>query len=375
MTKNHLRYCLYLFVTSLTTLLFGNNAQAQIVDAERVDITSAFGGTIMLLDNEDSGTTHDYQWYLAPGSLEFDVNEGDGGLIAFRIENTTNTATLCLDGTGVGIGVYNPEKQLHIKADGAPFSDATIRAEVTNNLPAMDRNMLELWNNGPAILDFMDTSVAPAAHYQIRTASDRFSFQQFGGSRAGLVIFADGAVRFVANGGPNLTVTPNGSLNVVGTGSGGGNLNVGLGANIGPTDGNLFVKRNIQYNGQLLGPSDRNIKENFQEIEPKEVLAKVATLPITKWNYKEDENRTLHLGPMAQDFAAAFGLGDNEKRISMMDSDGVALAAIKGLNQIVEEKDKEIKDLKGTVEKQRELMMELAERLERLEAAVGPASK
>ena len=364
----------FLLLLAVSFFLQSPQLQAQIIDAERVNIVNS-GGIVQSFDHTGGPAGIEYSWYLNFNSMEFDVNQGGGGVSAFRIDNTTNTSTLCLDGTGVGIGVYNPEKQLHIKADGTPFSNATIRAEVTNSLPAMDRNLLELWNNGPAILDFMDTSVAPAAHYQIRTASDRFSFQQFGGNRAGLVIFADGAVRFVANGGPNLTVTPNGSLNIVGTGSGGGNLNVGLGADIGPTDGNLFVKRNIQYNGQLLGPSDRNIKENFQDIEPKEVLAKVATLPITKWNYKDDENHTLHLGPMAQDFAAAFGLGDNEKRISMMDSDGVALAAIKGLNQLVEEKDKEIKDLKGTVEKQRELLIELAERLERLEASVGPASK
>ena len=54
----------------------------------------------------------------------------------------------------------------------------------------------------------------------------------------------------------------------------------------------------------------------------------------------------MHLGPMAQDFHAAFGLGHTPKGISSIDTGGVALAAIKGLNQIVQEKDAEISELK-----------------------------
>jgi len=45
---------------------------------------------------------------------------------------------------------------------------------------------------------------------------------------------------------------------------------------------------------------------------------------------------------MARDFHAAFGLGESEKRINTVDADGVALAAIQGLNQKLEEKDREI---------------------------------
>jgi hypothetical protein len=458
--------------------------KAQVVPATRVEIANANGNAITF-DNTNVAGGNDYAWFLSSSAMEFDVLQGGGGIVAFRIANSTKTGTMAMTGTGVGIGTSSPTAELHVLGDGGPFTNsrifvqntgsemrremlrlennggaaiqfndtsasggqyklenviglfeiantgpmtggvnfrilpgaghnlfnlnslgagigtlnpvtslhiiadgadsplttANIRCEVTNALPAQDRNMFQLWNNGAVVMDFMDTSVSPAAQYQIRTASDRFSFQQFGGPRAGLVIFADGAVRFVANQAPNLTITPNGSVNVVGSGVGGGNLSVGLGANIGPTDGNLFVKRNIQFSGQLLGPSDRNLKENFEEIDAKEVLAKVANLPITKWNYKADENRTLHIGPMAQDFKAAFGLGDNEKKISMMDSDGVALAAIKGLSQIVDDKNKEIANLKDTVkaqaelaDRQAELLVELAERLERLEAAVGPNS-
>jgi hypothetical protein len=78
--------------------------------------------------------------------------------------------------------------------------------------------------------------------------------------------------------------------------------------------------------------SDRNAKENFAPVCPQEMLAKVAALPITRWNFKGDE-ATPHVGPMAQDFHAAFGLGSDDKHIATVDADGVALAAIQGLNQ------------------------------------------
>src|SRR6185295_6710764 len=83
--------------------------------------------------------------------------------------------------------------------------------------------------------------------------------------------------------------------------------------------------------------SDRNLKENFTAVSPREVLDKVATLTVSRWNFKGDA-ATPHVGPMAQDFHAAFGLGTDDKHIATVDADGVALAAIQGLNQKVEDR-------------------------------------
>src|SRR5436190_4363388 len=82
-------------------------------------------------------------------------------------------------------------------------------------------------------------------------------------------------------------------------------------------------------------PSDRNLKENFAPVSPREVLEKVAGLPISRWNFKGD-SATPHVGPMAQDFHAAFSLGTDERHIATVDADGIALAAIQGLNQKLE---------------------------------------
>ena len=98
--------------------------------------------------------------------------------------------------------------------------------------------------------------------------------------------------------------------------------------------------------------SDRNVKENFAPIDAKEVLAKVTALPISTWNYKQDTG-SKHIGPMAQDFWAAFGAGLDDKHIATVDADGVALAAIQGLNHKVEEqlraKDVEIRELRQSL--------------------------
>ena len=83
--------------------------------------------------------------------------------------------------------------------------------------------------------------------------------------------------------------------------------------------------------------SDRNAKTNFSSINSLEILEKVVNLPVSRWNYKKDSASLAHLGPMAQDFEAAFKLnGKDNKHISVVDEGGVALAAIQGLNKKLE---------------------------------------
>ena len=93
----------------------------------------------------------------------------------------------------------------------------------------------------------------------------------------------------------------------------------------------------LTVNGTLVSSSDHNAKEEFQPVDTAAVLDKVAALPSQEWSYKADEARSRHLGPMAQDFRAAFGLGADDKHIATVDADGVALAAIQGLNQKLEQ--------------------------------------
>jgi len=88
--------------------------------------------------------------------------------------------------------------------------------------------------------------------------------------------------------------------------------------------------------GPVNPPSDRNVKQDFAAVDAMAVLEKVAALPIQSWAYKNSPE-TRHIGPVAQDFHAAFQFnGDDDKHISTVDADGVALAAIQGLNAKVE---------------------------------------
>lgn len=77
--------------------------------------------------------------------------------------------------------------------------------------------------------------------------------------------------------------------------------------------------------------SDKNMKENFKEINNQEILQKLSTLPVTEWNYITQDPSIRHIGPMAQDFAATFGYYEDERYINTSDALGVLFAAAQGL--------------------------------------------
>jgi hypothetical protein len=77
--------------------------------------------------------------------------------------------------------------------------------------------------------------------------------------------------------------------------------------------------------------SDRDAKTDLAAVDPRAILERVAKLDIATWRYKTQPPTIRHMGPMAQDFHAAFALGESDRQISTVDADGVALAAIQGL--------------------------------------------
>jgi len=112
--------------------------------------------------------------------------------------------------------------------------------------------------------------------------------------------------------------------------------------------------------------SDRNLKENVASVDGQEVLARLAQVPITSWSYKSQDAATRHMGPMAQDFYAAFGVGEDDTLISTVDADGVALAAIQGLYA-------ENQALKAENADQEQQLDELTARVAVLEKGRAPA--
>ena len=111
------------------------------------------------------------------------------------------------------------------------------------------------------------------------------------------------------------------------------------------------LKQGVRVNaggGAWVSISDKNAKANFTPVDAEDVLKKVAEMPLSTWNYKSEDTAIRHMGPMAQDFHAAFGLsGTDDKGITTIDADGVALAAIQGLARQLERKDRELSELRA----------------------------
>jgi hypothetical protein len=102
-------------------------------------------------------------------------------------------------------------------------------------------------------------------------------------------------------------------------------LEVGIG-----TVANSGNGAHVTVGGVWTNGSSRTFKHAFTGIDPADILRRVLALDVGKWQYKTEEN-IWHLGPIAEDFHAAFGLGGDDRYIGTVDADGVALAAIQGL--------------------------------------------
>ena len=89
--------------------------------------------------------------------------------------------------------------------------------------------------------------------------------------------------------------------------------------------------------GNWTNSSSRDQKENFTPVDGQAVLASLAEVPITTWNSKAEDPSIRHMGPVAQDFYAAFSLGASDTSIGTLDADGVALVAIQGLYALSQE--------------------------------------
>ena len=185
---------------------------------------------------------------------------------------------------------------------------------------------------------------------------------------------ASGGVRLAT---PYLQISGGGgeSAYIGGDGGGGdveiGSRNPGI-MNVGFWNSAAFSHMNVY--GLTFNPgSDRNLKQDFKAVDPLAILDKVVSLPVTEWAYKAD-SQTRHLGPVAQDFMAAFNLGSSDKSIATVDADGVALSAIQGLNQKLEQKLEETRaglrqrelenaELRRELSELRQIVGQLAERL------------
>ncbi len=201
------------------------------------------------------------------------------------------------DTAGVGIGTRDPDATLEVTT---LLADGTAQILVDeNNGTATSRTLLVLENNGKPTMDFVHSS-------RNRTWTTGFGAQD----------------SFIIKGGPKrdrqLQFTALGALNVK------------RGSN---TTMNLDKFGNLNIDGVVNAASSITVKRDMVPVDGAAVLMQLAALPVATWRYKEDETAARHLGPMAEAFHAAFGLGADDTHIAPTDMAGVALAAIKALQE------------------------------------------
>ena len=308
---------------------------------------------ILFDDTSIFAANHDWELIVNNdvfGSNRFSIGNLTTGTIPFTVTGGAPTDSIFVDSRGrVGLGTSTPAAQLHVKhyypyirlertgfapffweiqanhpeakLHVASFGSGTTDGKllVKNHHPSTSgRELIEGNNKGTALTVLDDRE----------TAGNRWAF----GSAAGGAFLwdnqADPAVEMSLDTAGNLTTT-----------------------------------------GTVNGVSSREAKTDFAALDPKTTLSRVATLPISIWSYKADGPGVRHAGPMSEDFYQAFQLGQDDKHISFTDSAGIALAAVQGLNQIVQEivqeKDQEIADLKSRLEALERMVLEQRQQLQR----------
>ena len=224
--------------------------------------------------------------------------------LPFRIEPGTDDNAIYIDSTGdIGFGT------------NAPGAALDVRRSTGGNA-----TLLNLRNNAPVSIVLDHTTSDEPGSWEIRRSNNGLSFDN-GTAGTDVLFDDDGSVRFRR-----------------GDGSGGSTDSLVM-----DTAGNVTAL-------SFTGTSDRNLKENFVDVDQDEILEKIAALPMTRWNFIAEGQKVQHIGPMAQDFHAAFGLGLNERTIATTDADGVALAAIQALYQQLQAKKAELETVHQRLE-------------------------
>lgn len=253
-------------------------------------------------------------WDLAGNEANFFVRDvTNGSKLPFKIKPGAPTSALFVAASGdIGMGTETVDGALHIKRS----SNAYFTLENTAN----GRRWYFTHEN---------------------SSPNRFIISRDDAGPEGFFLGADG------------------SLRVGGNGSAGNGLA-------------LDATGNLAIGGALTQNSDKNSKMAIIPVDQEAILAKVAALPVSAWTYKHDADSGIrHIGPMAQDFYAAFGTGRDEKGISTIDAAGVALASIKAINSRLGELENTKKQLATLKEENQDLRDKIAQMDQSLRALAG----
>ncbi len=315
-----------------------------------------------------------------------------GGNVGIGTQVPTNQLSVggTADFTGnVGIGTTTPECQLHLLSDVS----RTICVQTTDSGAQSFAGVTSTTGDGEY---FAGTSGSGWQVYDNTTLATRLLVDSSGNVGIGttvpshkLEVFSSGASSFIevetdsaASSAGVVSRTP---LGLFFTGaladawlvhagsatpilSGDASRNVGIGTLPGVHPLVLASGAHCTAGGVWTDASSRDQKENFIPTDARAILDKVAALPIASWNYKSEDDSTRHVGPMAEDFHAIFRAGADDKHLAALDTAGVALAAIQGLYQVVQERDCQIESLDSEISNLKSEIAELKVLMTRLDA-------
>ena len=253
-----------------------------------------------------------------------------------------------LDGSTVAGGIDNQAGNFLAAVSGGQANKASGRASAvaggqSNTITAAGENAVI--GGGRANTNSGVNATIPGGVFNKASGQNSFA--------AGATANADHDSSFVWGDGSTLTSSKGPNTFIV-RATGGAQFLTTIAVNVGP----ILVNGSTDW----AATSDSNLKTAVTAVDAREVLAKLSRMPVTAWQYKHNPARR-YIGPMAQDFHAAFGLGSDDKTISTLDSDGVMYAAIQGLVEELKERDLKIEKLEM---KNAEVQTELRSIRERL---------
>jgi len=333
-------------------------------------------------DTSNSASFPKNDWQLTAndssngGAEKFSIDDVTGGRTPFTIEASAPSHSLYVDDGGrLGFGTSTPVVELHVVDGNTPtlrleqdgssgFTPQTwdvagneagffIR-DVTNGsqlpfriIPGADSSSLVITADNDVLIAGNNATTADAAlHVKRSNGTAKLLIEETSGTTDQRFLFS-----IINNGAPQTELT-NSSNNVtwrLGQNNG-GSFVINETSNVAVAEMRIDSNGDVFVNGVMVHSSSRDLKENFTPLSPRNVLAEVAELPVMVWNFKKDENDTRHVGPTAEDFYGAFGLGTTDKYISDGDTTGIALLAIQGLHEVVQEKNQEIDELRTRME-------------------------
>jgi hypothetical protein len=321
-------------------------------------------------------------WDVAGNETNFFIRDvTNGSTLPFRIRPGASTSSVFIDSDDqVGIGTASPDARLHVNTKGAGEDNFLINNDSGGDPVFMvdedghigigqdpDTDLFVVNIDGAGDPDLILTD---DGHLGLNSDPGSNHFQMVDDSPVIL------NMQYSMNPSSNYNTTVNNtgySINRTGAGvtfqitnSSTVRLGDGLMVEI-DTSGNVTATSHMNS-------SDVNLKEDFEVIDPRQILEKVIEMPVTAWQFKEsvDPEGRRHIGPMAQDFHAAFGLGKDDTSISTTDMNGVTMAAIQGLNQKIQSKDAELDAMKTKLATQAEQLKAQEERLKALEKLLNP---